>query len=247
MICATQIIRILRAAMRQWLADVQSLKGNKNKTSSLLKVFKKTNLVNMRPHAVDNGKDHLKSDDLESNETKRNCFWKEKLSVYVTILEAYEIAKRLFQLLILYQCLQTFLNGVFNVYYTTDFLQADNLILQDDDLPFPYAAVLTVAWALKNIITFTTLSVEFENFYIAANDVLVYSLLQLTKNCSEHEYQMQKNVVRMSRLSHKGHVCNLFDLDAAMPRRLLSLIATYSIVVLQFKIFGNYVGAFETD
>ncbi|KAL0859736.1 hypothetical protein ABMA27_010098 [Loxostege sticticalis] len=185
----------------------------------------------MRPHTVDNGKDHLKSDDLESIETKRNCFWKEKLSVYVTILEAYEIAKRSFQLLILFHCMETFIHALVYVYYLLHYLKASS------EGASILTIIVTFAWILKNFVTETILSIEFEYFHKSLNDVMVNSLLNLASDQSEEqEKQMHKNVVRISRLSHKFELCNLFAMDAAMPRNLLSLVATYIIVLLQFAL-----------
>ncbi|XP_063835493.1 uncharacterized protein LOC135084646 [Ostrinia nubilalis] len=97
------------------------------------------------------------------------------------------------------------------------------------------AASTLIVWILKNFMYETVLSVEFERFHMAVNDAVVNSLAQITNDkCSEQERRMYKNICRMSRVSNKFEVCNLFGLDATMPRKLLSLIATYTIVLLQF-------------
>ncbi|KAL0859735.1 hypothetical protein ABMA27_010097 [Loxostege sticticalis] len=164
---------------------------------------------------------------LKENESD-NYFCKNKEMSYADILEAFKITKEAFQLLILYHFVETFVHAIFYVYNTTEILS------RNESRAIPAAAVV-VGWILKNFIYETVLSVEFERFYIAVNDATVNSITRMTdKQCSEEEKQMHKNVIRMSQISRKFEVCDLFALDAATPRRLLALIATYTLVVLQF-------------
>ncbi|KAL0810366.1 hypothetical protein ABMA28_010515 [Loxostege sticticalis] len=189
-----------------------------------------TNFVSLRQWVVDlkyytdikNTVKHLKENQTE------NCSWKNKEMSYANILEAFKITKDAFQLLILYHCVETFLHSIYYVYLTTQ------IIASNESRAIP-SVVVVVGWILKNFIHESVLSVEFERFYLVVNDAIVNSISRMTnKQCSEQEKRMHKNVVRMSQLSRKFEVCNLFALDAATPRRLLALIATYSFVVLQF-------------
>ncbi|KAL0859731.1 hypothetical protein ABMA27_010093 [Loxostege sticticalis] len=158
-----------------------------------------------------------------------NCFWKIKEMTYANILEAFEITKDAFKFFILYHCVETFLHAIFYIYVTTE------ILANNKQISSIIAAAVVVGWIVKNFIYETVLSVEFEDFYIAVNDAVVNSIVQMTNDqCSEQEKQMHKNVVRMSQISRKFEVCDLFALDAATPRRLLALIATYTLVVLQF-------------
>ncbi|KAL0810267.1 hypothetical protein ABMA28_010429 [Loxostege sticticalis] len=158
-----------------------------------------------------------------------NCFWKIKEMTYANILEAFEITKDAFKFFILYHCVETFLHAIFYIYVTTE------ILARNKQISSIIAAAVVVGWIVKNFIYETVLSVEFEDFYIAVNDAVVNSIVQMTNDqCSEQEKQMHKNVVRMSQIARKFEVCDLFALDAATPRRLLALIATYTLVVLQF-------------
>ncbi|KAL0810272.1 hypothetical protein ABMA28_010434 [Loxostege sticticalis] len=164
---------------------------------------------------------------FKENESE-NIFWKNKEITFSNILEAYKMTKDAFQLLVLYHCSETFIHAIFYVYPLT-------LMLSSSGHSSAMAAAVVVWWILKNFIYETVLSVEFEGFYIAVNDAIVNSIVQMTnEQCSEQEKQMHKNVIRMSQISRKFEVCDLFALEAATPRRLLALIATYTLVVLQF-------------
>ncbi|GBP83607.1 hypothetical protein EVAR_61221_1 [Eumeta japonica] len=50
--------------------------------------------------------------------------------------------------------------------------------------------------------------------------------------------KMSKNVIRLCSVQYKEfRACGFFKVDAALPLRLAGLIATYSIVLLQFAFF----------
>ncbi|XP_028160794.1 uncharacterized protein LOC114353146 [Ostrinia furnacalis] len=159
--------------------------------------------------------------------TEESCDLENILKVYANILEASETAKGAFQILIMYHCMETFVHTIITVYTLVQ--------LASIEVRNMYAASTLFVWILKNFMYETVLSVESERFYMAVNDAVVNSLAQITNDkCSEQERRMYKNICRMSRVSNKFEVCNLFGLDATMPRKLLSLIATYTIVLLQF-------------
>ncbi|KAL0859733.1 hypothetical protein ABMA27_010095 [Loxostege sticticalis] len=193
-------------ALRQWLLEVKSFSSIGS--STLHPRFSRT---------------------FQMINNDRNCCWKNKFINYSIILEAFELTKTAFQLMILYHCMETFIHAIVYEYYLLYYLRAGDANI--------FGTLATFGWILKNFVTETILSVEFEYFHKSVNEAMVNSLLNLANDQSEEqEKQMHMNVVRISRLSQKFELCNLFDMDAAMPRRLLSLIATYTIVLLQFVL-----------
>ncbi|KAL0810268.1 hypothetical protein ABMA28_010430 [Loxostege sticticalis] len=214
-------------ALRQWLLEVKCFSSTGSINTPLKKKGRKIfSYSSTLPPRFSRTFHEMINNDL-------SCCLKNTFTTYTLILEAFESTKTAFQLMILYHCMETFIHAIVYVYYFLYFLGAP----REAGGGSIFATLATVAWILKNFVTETILSVEFEYFYKSVNDAMVNSLLNLaTDQSEEQEKQMHKNVVRISRLSHKFELCNLFDMDAAMPRRLLSLIATYTIVLLQFVL-----------
>ncbi|XP_063833816.1 uncharacterized protein LOC135082984 [Ostrinia nubilalis] len=76
----------------------------------------------------------------------------------------------------------------------------------------------------------------FSKYTIRDNFITHKSLTFITLCIAKQEKRMHKNIIRLSKTTLKMAPCNLFAIDATTPRRLLSLIATYTIVLLQFAL-----------
>ncbi|XP_059055774.1 uncharacterized protein LOC131849678 [Achroia grisella] len=83
-------------------------------------------------------------------------------------------------------------------------------------------------------------SVESEKLTLAFKSVVAVSASVMQQNTlSEEERRIYKNIHRLSRAScNKMNACGLYDIDATLPLRLLSLLATYTIVLLQFALLN---------
>ncbi|XP_063833815.1 uncharacterized protein LOC135082983 [Ostrinia nubilalis] len=76
----------------------------------------------------------------------------------------------------------------------------------------------------------------FTKYTIRDNFITHKSLSSLIICITIQEKRMHKNIIRLSKITLKMAPCNLFTFDATTPRKLLSLIATYTIVLLQFAL-----------
>ncbi|GBP76651.1 Vacuolar protein sorting-associated protein 73 [Eumeta japonica] len=95
--------------------------------------------------------------------------------------------------------------------------------------------VQAVAWNVKNFIVVTMLSVACEKFYshLDDNKNKCAEVLDVSPERSAFRKTI-KNILRLCNVKSKMRVCGLFTVDAALPLRLLGLVATYYIVLLQF-------------
>ncbi|GBP90583.1 hypothetical protein EVAR_56745_1 [Eumeta japonica] len=96
--------------------------------------------------------------------------------------------------------------------------------------------ILTVAWIFENFVMIIMFSLGCERFYSCLDDIrnkctIAYDLSP-ERNISR---KTAKNILRLCDVRFsKMRPCGLFVVDAALPLRLLGLVATYCIVLLQF-------------
>ncbi|GBP88022.1 hypothetical protein EVAR_60027_1 [Eumeta japonica] len=96
--------------------------------------------------------------------------------------------------------------------------------------------VLSVAWNTKNFLIIVMFSTSCEKFY-SSIDGLKHNCVVVLNSTPEKSVSrnVTKNVLRLCDVRFsKMRVCGWFTADAALPLRLMSLVATYCIVLLQF-------------
>ncbi|XP_063388266.1 uncharacterized protein LOC134674140 [Cydia fagiglandana] len=87
----------------------------------------------------------------------------------------------------------------------------------------------------KNIMVMVTLCIACENFYRATNLAESCCAQNLSNAIPKGMRQTCKNVLRLNRATlRKMSAYGVFEVDAAFPLRLLSIIVTYVVVLLQF-------------
>ncbi|GBP24953.1 hypothetical protein EVAR_12620_1 [Eumeta japonica] len=80
------------------------------------------------------------------------------------------------------------------------------------------------------------LSAACERFYSRVSELKIACVCLLQKSSDVKLRRMAKNVIRLCSVRcEKFRACGLFTVDAALPLRLAGLVATYSIVLLQFE------------
>ncbi|GBP61936.1 hypothetical protein EVAR_44992_1 [Eumeta japonica] len=89
---------------------------------------------------------------------------------------------------------------------------------------------------LKNISFVVMFSAACERFYCRVDDVKNDCAVALNEHPQQGAFRKTfKNLLRLCNVrSSKMRLCGLFAVDAALPLRLLGLMATYCIVLLQF-------------
>ncbi|CAK1591357.1 unnamed protein product [Parnassius mnemosyne] len=90
-------------------------------------------------------------------------------------------------------------------------------------------------WAVKNIVLLVLISFECENFFITLKNTQIVLLMSQVKECSVEERLVYKSLLRACRASSEAmSACGVVSVDAKLPLRLLSVLVTYTIVLLQF-------------
>ncbi|KAL0812126.1 hypothetical protein ABMA28_009504 [Loxostege sticticalis] len=159
------------------------------------------------------------------NET-RNCDWISKMSVYVHILEVFEITKQVYQMSMLYHITDSFAHTVLYVQYFVELFREYSQI-NDDSINSPLMFLLL--WLSKSVFIHSGLCLECELFYIAVRDseVACWKILQSGK-CTEQERRICKNILRTRRTELDSfRACGMYLAGAQLPMRLVSLIRIF--------------------
>ncbi|CAK1591355.1 unnamed protein product [Parnassius mnemosyne] len=90
-------------------------------------------------------------------------------------------------------------------------------------------------WTLKNITLLFLISFERENFFVALKNAEVVLLMITLADVSPDERLAYKTLRRLNRAAYKMmNSSSMVTVDAKLPLRIISVLATYVIVLLQF-------------
>nr|WCC58034.1 gustatory receptor 49 [Papilio xuthus] len=179
-----------------------------------------------------NAKNHREHDNLG------NYHWQSILKAYLAIIDAYstcekitEIPLRHFFFQIIYHVVLTFIQFITNVqtiiqviYERFQFKGLNSILL------------LCGMWTIKHAILLALLCLECENFYTCLKNSQVACLTTAYQNIPVSGRQVCKRLRKEGRkpvqpMTAKG----FFQVDAALPLHLFSIVATYTVVLLQFN------------
>ncbi|GBP83601.1 hypothetical protein EVAR_61215_1 [Eumeta japonica] len=160
--------------------------------------------------------------------------FKDLFKIPKELIEAFTLSSNLGQYPIFGYILSTFINSLMTLQVAIGWTKNAKIddIYKDASLIY----ILVAVWNIKNFIMVIVYSVACEKFYsriddIKSNCALVLNLIP-QKRASQKAI---KNILRLCNVRFsKMRVCGLFIVDAALPLRLISLAATYCIVLLQF-------------
>ncbi|XP_063897727.1 uncharacterized protein LOC135118785 [Helicoverpa armigera] len=96
--------------------------------------------------------------------------------------------------------------------------------------------VFGIVWLFKDLSLVILQSMECEKFYIAVEEAKMVCIQLIMKNSSESQKRLYKQVLHMNRMFSKMSACGLFYIDATLPTRLMGLIASYYVLLLQFAL-----------
>ncbi|GBP90580.1 hypothetical protein EVAR_56742_1 [Eumeta japonica] len=164
-----------------------------------------------------------------SSDTLNNLF-----TVFKDILQAFTLSSHLVQYPIFGYILSTFITSLMTLQIVIEWTKNAKINETYYDILVTY--ILTVIWNIKNLITVVVFSATCDRFYSCLDEIKSNCTVALDIPHEECAYRKTtKNLLRLCNTrSCKMRVCGLFVVDAALPLRLMSLIATYCIVLLQF-------------
>ncbi|CAG4952108.1 unnamed protein product [Parnassius apollo] len=139
------------------------------------------------------------------------------------MLDAYYNYKKICAIPILHYIVLTFGQSMSNVQTIITFLEITMTI------------GIFLMWTIKNIVLIVLISLECESFFITLKNTQIVLLMTELKECSVENRLLYKILLRECRASSEAvSACGIVSVDAVLPLRLLSVIVTYTIVLLQF-------------
>ncbi|KAF9800101.1 hypothetical protein SFRURICE_016978 [Spodoptera frugiperda] len=167
---------------------------------------------------------------LEIQKFDQNFDHHAMFQVYVKILSCYNIYKNVFEKMVLFKTIETFLRFLVNVQVMIDFRR---FYFKNN----PHISILLYLWSIKVVAVNMIISLQLEAFYIAMEQVCYSCEVLLKHGCSENKNHKKfcKNVLRLYRAAFtKMTACGLFSMDVCQILRVATLTAHYTVVLLQF-------------
>ncbi|XP_063388354.1 uncharacterized protein LOC134674224 [Cydia fagiglandana] len=175
---------------------------------------------------------HDKPEEEEPEVSESDMF-----NAYTDILKAFRLSNKVYQFSITIFGFQMFIHILINLQYV---LELEKVNLGETIFENNWIRSSIVLRNIKNFIYLVTLSIACENFY--RNIKLAESSCAqiLSNNASTGMRKTCKNVLRLNRASlRKMSAFGVFELNAAFPLRLLGVLVTYSVVLLQFAFLSS--------
>ncbi|XP_062524484.1 uncharacterized protein LOC119628533 [Bombyx mori] len=95
--------------------------------------------------------------------------------------------------------------------------------------------IAVIVWLLRNIILQSLIGISCQSFYSATSNTQSICSILVRSVLSDDQKLFLKTVQRLNKANiSKLDVYGLFIVDATLPLRLIQVIATYTIVLLQF-------------
>ncbi|XP_047035444.1 uncharacterized protein LOC124641418 [Helicoverpa zea] len=159
-------------------------------------------------------------------------YWRNIIAVYKEIIEAYDIFRKSFQVLILSYVFHVFTNALLSIGLRIEIGKASG-----GKGMFALTAFISLLWLVRSMLIIITLSIESERLYTELKEVRSICIQIIGSNtCSEVKKRICKNILRIQKTSfRKFNACGLFVVDGMLPIQLCGLITTYLIVILQFE------------
>nr|WCC57809.1 gustatory receptor 50 [Papilio glaucus] len=164
---------------------------------------------------------------IEGNEAKGNLRWQTILNAYLCIIEGYSICEKVTEIPIIYHVIITFIQFIINIQtlISVSISQNVNIVL-----------VLCVLWTIKNAILMVSVCRECEKVYSSLKNSQIVCLNTVYKDSSDFGRQICKRLRKQAKrqlqpLCAKGWL----TVDLTLPLHLFSIVATYTVVLLQFN------------
>ncbi|CAH0714603.1 unnamed protein product, partial [Brenthis ino] len=156
--------------------------------------------------------------------------WKRLYNIYRIILKTYAIYHKLFQVLILYFGIVSFITSLINVQF---WIELENLNWESYKKNVFKISISMLA--IKDVLINCAISFACQKFYTTLRKVETACVETL--NCTNESAAREtcKNVLRYNAVAfHKIQACRLYEVDAILPIRLMMSIVSYAVVLIQF-------------
>nr|WCC57763.1 gustatory receptor 49 [Papilio dardanus] len=177
----------------------------------------------------------LNSKNQHKNNILDNYHWQATLKAYLNIIDAYSTCEEITKIPIIYHVIQTFIQFITNIQTIIQVSETNNYYFQFK-LGLNGMLVLCVMWTVKHSTLLTFLCWEIENLYMCLKNSQVVCLntayQDIPVSCRRICKQLRKEgKKRLEPMTANG----LFNVNASLPLHVLSIIASYVVVLLQFN------------
>nr|WCC57791.1 gustatory receptor 29 [Papilio glaucus] len=168
--------------------------------------------------------DIVTDSDRRDGSVRPGSYWRATVKAYVDITDAARMYEEVSKIPIVYYMLTILFNVLFHVQIILSF-----------PTDFWSNVFITLVWTLKHVILLTIISFATEKFYMTLKNTQVLFLkLNLTVECPGKRLSY-KTLLRASNAAWERRETGLLGVNAALPPNFFSCVATYVIVLLQFK------------
>ncbi|GBP76652.1 hypothetical protein EVAR_51137_1 [Eumeta japonica] len=152
--------------------------------------------------------------------------FKDLFKIFKETVEAFALSSNLVQYPVLSYTISTFFTSLVTLQKVIEWTKNAKISEVFGNISVIY--ILTVAFNIKNFIVVVMFSVACERFYSRLDDIKRNCAVVLDLPLEESVFRKTtKNILRLCDVSSsKMRVCSLFTVDAALPLRLLGLMAT---------------------
>nr|WCC57744.1 gustatory receptor 32 [Papilio dardanus] len=156
----------------------------------------------------------------EKDEAREKLYWDTKRKSFSVIIDASNIYKELCEIQISYHIVIIFMQLLNNVQYVITSPTFNDVIF------------ILLLWTIKNTTLLVSISFECEMLFITLKNTQVLFIKSITdKKCTPYERLVYKSLRR-------GHhdplvACGMLTINASLPLRFLSVLTTYTAVLLQ--------------
>nr|WCC57983.1 gustatory receptor 50.1 [Papilio polytes] len=180
-----------------------------------------------------NMKSLLKARHLSEN--LENFHWQAILNAYLILTDSYSVCEKITEITIIYHVLLTFVQFIINV-QTLIVVSRRNIILKKSVKGFTLVPFLCILWTIKHTILLLLVCIECDKLYTSLKNSQVACLATVYENstntgriaCKRLRKEAQK---KLQPMMAKG----FFTINLTLPLQIFSIVATYTVVLLQFN------------
>ncbi|XP_048006719.1 uncharacterized protein LOC125242061 [Leguminivora glycinivorella] len=160
---------------------------------------------------------------------------KQLLNAYSNIIGAFKLCHNVFGMSILLLMVEGFGHPLIYIQLIIDVAKSST---ENAEATSITSLLVTFIWILKSVTLISLLCVACQNFYLTVADVeTACSVVRCDEGCLVSAHRLSKNVQRFGACVGARRMMrpfNLVSVSAATPLHMLTVLVTYTVVLLQF-------------
>nr|WCC57922.1 gustatory receptor 50.1 [Papilio memnon] len=175
-----------------------------------------------------------------SSESFQNFHWKAILIAYLNIIDSYTICEKITEITIIYHMIITFVQFIINVQtliVVMEFMPICNAITIIFQVKsFNVVLILCILWTIKHTILLLLICIECDKLYTSLKNSQVECLATVYENCTNIGRLTCKRLRKEAEKKLQPMIAKgCFTVNLTLPLQIFSIVATYTVVLLQFN------------